>query len=270
MKSYVKKLLKKKVVKSKRTYNKKPSMAIKQYVKQEIARDQENKIMSFEFSSTAQILRTYGQASWGTYNTFALSPYTTFCNTAQGAQQNARIGNKITIKKANLNLMFHVLPYDLTNNATPGPMFIQLITFYDKTNPNVLPSTIPQIFQNGSSSTDPNTLGLPVDMLKQINNDRYKVFTRHTFKLGNATYGGTGTSAIRQSYANNDFPFTHIYKLDYTKQLIHTVKYNDATTDPTTRGLFCALLVMSADGTTISTALQARYTGFIQIEYEDA
>ena len=236
-----------------------------------ISRNTENKIASYSFPSN-QNLYVYGNMSWANNNVFPISPYTTFLDIVQGTSQQARIGNSLTIKKATLKLLFNLLPYDLTNNATPGPLIIQMVTFYDKTQTTTEPTALPNFFQNGSSSTAPNTLGLPQDILRSINKDRYKVFRRHTFKLGNSNFAGTGTSAIRQQYANNDYQLTHMLSMDYTKYLVKKVKYDDSVASPTTRGLFCAILVMSGDSTNLSTGntIAAKFTGFMQIEYEDA
>ncbi len=73
--------------------------------------------------------------------------------------------------------------------------------------------------------------------LEKINKERYVIFNRRTYKLGNAEYfgSGSGTSSTvgRQYYTNNDFKLTQRATFDYTKHLIKTVKYsNDGDTTP--------------------------------------
>jgi len=266
----------KKGTKQAKKYGSKPASKAKitKIVKSVMSKDIERKTVVNEFSSNAAYLLAYDQTvaavPWNFNSLFPVSPYPGYFGIAQGVGQADRVGNRITIKKATLNLMFQPLPYDLTFNSQPRPCFVKLYLFYDRLSPVNEPADLSNFFQNGNTSTSPNTLGLPVDMLKKINNDRYKVVLQRTVKLGCASYTGTGTSAVNQSYANNDFSLCPIMKIDYTKHLVKTVKYNDTTAIPNTRALFCAMLIMSADGSTISTQRVARYTGFMQLEYTDA
>lgn len=239
-----------------------------------MGRNMERKVASFEFSSTNWFGLTYGSTvagqAWNTNNLFPISPWGSFMNIQQGTAQNQRIGNEIKAVKATLKLHVYPLPYDLTYNSTPRPIIVQIIIYYDKLNPSILPTTMPNFFQNGSSSTDPNTLGLPVDILKSVNTDRYKVFSRRKIKVGYSAVTGTGNSATSQYHSNNDFNVFSTYSIDYTKYMNKRIKYNDNASEPITRNLLCAVMVMSADGTTVSTQRLCRLSGFMQIEYIDA
>lgn len=238
-------------------------------VKQIISKQLENKIMTYQFPQTNMLIYTNG--SWATGQCVPLSPYDSFMDSIQGTPQNARIGNEFNIKKATIKLQFWPNTYNATNNIIPVPMYIKVVVFYDKLHTTDLPTGVPGFYQNGSSSSDPNTQS-SIDILKSYNTDRYVVKSTKIFKLGNSQYqAGAGGSISNQFSANNDFKLIQNYSLDYTKYLNKTVKYNDSSVNPTSRGLFMALFVTPAvPGVIPGTQVLAKFHGFMQIEYEDA
>lgn len=237
-------------------------------VKQIVSKQAENKIMNFPISLTNMLIYTNG--SWAPNQLIPISPYTGFANVIQGTGQNQRIGNQILIKKAEIKLLFNTKLYDLTTNLLTSPILIKIITFYDKTSMTVLPTGTPGLYQNGSGSSDPD-VSSNIDILKKFNTDRYVIKAVKTIKLGNSIYSNTaGGSNAFQFHANNDFKLLPTYTLDYTKHLVKKVKYNDATVNPMTRGLFMALFIMNADGTALAgNQSPCAYRGFIEIQYED-
>lgn len=236
-----------------------------------IAQRTENKVMNYLFARTNMFV--YGNAFWGGAQCFPISPYSGYVNTVQGSGQNQRLGNEISIKKATIKLMFNQNAYSATTNNQPAPMLIKVVTFYDKTQTTLLPTLVPGLYQNGSSTLDPDANGLNVDIIKTFNRDRYVIKSSRVLKVGWSTNvnAASGAQSLLQYHANNDFPMFNTFSLDYTKYLVKTVKYNDTTVTPTTRGLFMALFLMSADGNSISAVnTTCNYQGFINIEYEDA
>lgn len=236
-----------------------------------IAKRTENKIMNYLFSRTNMFV--YGNAFWGGAQCFPLSPYSGYVNTVQGTAQNQRLGNEITIKKATIKLVFNQNAYSATTNNQPCPMLIRVVTFYDKTQTTTLPTLVPGFYQNGSSVLDPDANGLNVDIIKTFNRDRYVIKSSKVLKVGwsDMINSASGAQNLLQNHANNDFPMFNTFSLDYTKHLVKTVKYNDTTITPTSRALFMAFFIMSADGNSITaTNTPCNYQGFINIEYEDA
>lgn len=229
----------------------------------------ENKIMNYTFPVSNLV--SYGTAAWGGNQCFPLSPYPSYANAVQGTSQNQRIGNILNIKKATIKLLFNQVPYNATANPTPVPLLIKIITFYDRSSPVVLPTLTVGLYQNGSTSSNPST-GSNIDILKSINKDQWIVKSSKTIKLGYSIYNTVvGGQSTYQFHANNDFPMFNTFSMDYTKHLVKQVKYNDTTANPTTRGLFMAMYIMAADGSTITNGLtQANFQGYIEIQYEDA
>lgn len=247
------------------------SKRVVKIVKSIMAKGLERKVLNYTWPA-GSVVSAYGGSIFSTQTGITpLSPYTGYLDCVQGLAQNNRIGNRITIVDAKLNLMFTPFGYDVTFNPTPGPLEISVILFYQKQDSTNPPSLLPGLYQNGSSSDSPSSTGALFDTCKQFNNDRWKVFRRKTFKLGFANYGGTGTSAVLQSTANNDFKMNQKISMNYTKYLNKQVKYDDTTLSPFTRGLFMAILVHSADGRLLSNAGKYAYlNGNLQIKYVDA
>lgn len=201
----------------------------------------------------------------------AVSPAATYLAINQGLGQGGRIGNKITIKKLTMDGVMFPLPYNATTNLTPAPIQVKMWIFYDKEEPNAVPA--PQasadILQFGSTSLPfQNEL---FDHTMPINLDRYRVLTTRTYKLGYASYGGTGAQPQQGNFANNDFKLNCRVKVNLTKYAIKKVVYRDNTSNPTTRGLYAMFQPVYANGNPIgSTQIPARLEYMLNVEYEDA
>jgi len=243
--------------------------SIKALVKAEVHRNIENKIMNYTFPKTNMFISTNG--SWATQQLFPLSPYANFANAIQGTAQNQRIGNQITIRKATIKLLFNINPYDATTNILVSPLLIKVITYYDKLEPVLLPTSMDGLYQNGSATTNPDP-NSNIDILKAYNRDRYVIKASKLLRLGYAIgAAGAGGSITNSFHSNNDFPLFTTYSLDYTKHLAKVVKYNDNAVSPTSRGLFMAIYVVAADGSALAgPQTPCNFRGFIDIEYEDA
>lgn len=183
-----------------------------------------------------------------------ISPGTGSFNIQQGTGQADRIGDRIKITKCTIKGTIVPNPYDVTTLPAPQPCVVQLLMFYDKLNTTVYPAPFAanNFFQFGNTVAGfRNDL---VDNWAMINSDRYVVVLRKQWKLGFANYGGTGTSAGAQAFANNDFKLHHNFNIDVTKYLVKNVKFQDNNIDPTTRGLWFTFLATAADGSAYNAA----------------
>lgn len=178
-----------------------------------------------------------------------ISPGTGSFQIQQGTGQADRIGNRIKIVRCTLKGSMDPKPYSSVSNAIPLPVVVQLFVFYDKDNTTIYPAPVSagDFFQFGNTAT--TFRNDPVDGWAPVNSDRYVVVLRKKWKLGYASYMGTGTTVGAQGYANNDFKLNHEFKFDLTKHLVKNVRYDDNATDPTTRGLWFVFIAYGADGT---------------------
>ena len=172
----------------------------------------------------------------------------------QGYDTDNRIGSRIEMKSGIARLFMSANIYDVNYNTAPQPMIVQVYIGYDRTTGNGQPSaTLPEFYEINGVSTAPT--GTVLDTFRKINKERYVIFNRRTYKLGNAEYfgSGSGTSSTvgRQYYTNNDFKLTQRATFDYSKHLIKTVKYvNDGDTTPSTRQLWMWWVVSPMTGQT--------------------
>jgi len=243
--------------------------ALKKMIRREIARNIENK--TCQYFNYDKRLYIAGNASFPTDNIFPVGVDPTALVIPGGTGQGNRVGNTIKTKKLMFRGTIVPLPYDGTFNPNPQPVQLKMYIFYDKTAPTSVPN--PQaagdFFQNGNAAKGfQNDL---VDMWSPINRDRYRVLATKTFKLGLAAYEGVGNSGNNQFFANNDFKYNANFSFNLTKHYPQMVKFNDGTTVPTTRGLFCMVQYVAASGNAYSTIF---YTCSMQYMldyvYEDA
>jgi len=203
-------------------------------------------------------------------NIIPVTPYTGALEIAQGTSQDERIGNRIQIQRLTIKGSVFAIGYDLAINPQPQPTVVQMFVYYDKTNPNVIPDPFGanDFFQFGGSSADfRNDV---VDGWAPINKDRYVCVVRKKFKVGFATYGGTGIAVAQQSYTNNDFAFSRDFSVDLTKHCVSKVRYEDLDLNPSTRGLFCSWVCFAANGSAYpATSQPCRVSFSIDATYTD-
>lgn len=252
------------VVKKRRTGRKKVTKAIKTYVSKAIHSQIENK--SIQYNNGITVINYNDDA---TMRGFPLAPGLTM-NIAQGTGAADRTGNRIKIMKAVLNYWIVPTAYSGLLNPTPKPVMIRIWIGYSKVNPTIIPPAADTalLFQNGDAASAPN--GFIADMLRNVNKDKFVIFRDIKHKLGYASATGTGFIAGSEYFANNDFKFNILKKIDVTKYMPKTIIYNDTTSVPTSRGLFCWMQVVNADNTVTSGTIPANFNYFIDLTYEDA
>jgi len=258
---------------SKRTYKRKSYASkkrtpLKRMIRMEIARNVENK--STQVYNLDKILYVSPDTSpWSSQNVFPLGPDPTSVVISQGTGQGQRVGNVIKTKKLTFKGTIVALPYDSIFNTAPAPVQLKMWIFYDRTDPTAVPAPITNFFQNGNTQKGfANDL---VDMWSPVNTDRYTVLATKQFKLGFASATGSGSTAPQQYFSNNDFKYNCNFSFDLTKHYPKTVKFNDNTTTPTTRGLFCLVQYVAATGGQFLSGTRACAMQYMQdYVYEDA
>jgi len=242
--------------------------SIKKVVKRMLNKNIETK--SFQFLGTGHDILPSSSPGFDS-QIIPVAPAAGYLAINQSLGQGGRIGNKLTVKKLTMDGVLFPLGYNAVSNLTPAPLQVKLWIFYDKEEPNTVPS--PQasadILQFGSTSIPfQNEL---FDHTMPINLDRYRVLTTRTYKLGYSSYLGTGAQPQQGNFANNDFKLNCRVKLNLTKYAIKRCVYRDNTSTPTTRGLYAMFQPVYANGNPIgSTQIPARFEYMLNVEYQDA
>lgn len=255
---------KKKVFRKKRSFKRKRG-GIKRLVRQEVSRNVETK--GVQMYNQNRLIYPVSHVNYPD-NVWELGVGTGM-TIVQGTGQGARLGNLITTKRLMYKGTLVPLPYDASTNTVPTPAQVAMYIFYDKTDPLALPAVSTNFLQNGSSSRGfTNDL---CDLMYPINTDRYRVLTRRIFKLGYASYQGSGTDVSQQGYNNNDFKFNQNFSINLTKYYPKRVKFEDNNGIPNTRGLFCLCVPFRANGGSFgSTQVPCGLQFFQDYRYKDA
>jgi len=264
---YTKKSKKVYVAKVKKTYKKKGTSraTVKAIVKREIARNIENK--NTQLLQDDIIVRP---VSFG-INVYALTPYNGGSGTydiAKGDNVNQRHGNEIKTKSLIMKGVIWPKPYNAGSNSVVLPVDVIMYFYYAKDTPNVLPNPASDFFQLGGNNT--GFTGELQDMLTPINTEKYKVVLTKKFKIGFSQYGNNG-DAISQFFCNNDYKYSKMFSLNLTKYLPQFVRWDDGTVIPKTRGLFCTVVPIPANGGVFpNSSIPIGLTYVLDYTYEDA
>ena len=240
------------------------TVPVKKYVQKAIHAQIENKAIQYNGGFTLQ-----NYADLPQMNAFALSPGLSI-PIPQGVGAADRSGNRIKIQKAKLVYWMVPSAYNALLNPTPKPLLVRMWIGYSKTSPTLIPLAVDMalLFQNGNASAPPNNF--INDYLRTVNRDKFVIFRDIKHKLGYEAATGSGAVAGSQYFGNNDFHYNISRTVDITKYLINNVIYNDATSTPTTRGLFCWIQVINADNTVTTGTIPASFNYFIDLVFEDA
>jgi len=257
----------------KRRYSGKRKMTkktVRAVVKRVLAREAEVKnVQEYNFGMN---LYSPNYATFDATNIFPLGPRQTTLPLPQGTGQGNRIGNRVHTRKLIIGGTLVPNAYNATTNPIPQPMDVSIWIFYDKTLPTALPTPAANgdFYQNGNGSASFG--GDTLDMISPVNTDRYRVLAKRNFKLGYADFAGTGATPGNQNFANNDYKMTCNFRFDLTKHYPKVVVWNDnATSTPTTRGLFMMVTPAWGQGTTIPAGVRPLGMQFMQnYSYQDA
>lgn len=231
-------------------------------VKKVVERDMEHKESNVYSVNTP--LPSTANAGW-TASSISIAPSSTGFVIPQGTGQGNRIGNQITTKKAVVKGILHQNIYDAGTNGIPLPVQVRMLIFKDKFNKAGQPAAVSlDLFQTGSTSIGPtNDL---VDMILEVNKDRYQVYHDEIMKLGFANYAGTGVNANFQSFANNDYSLNCEFSVDITKFIPKNIMYNDGGAAPMNDNLWMIFIpaqsvggIIAANSTLLNMSWSAYY-----------
>lgn len=258
-----------------RAYQRKPrairkssavSSAVKAYVKKAIHVDEENKMINTNASDDFGSI-----TNSSTMNMYPILPYVGYSTLSQGVLSNNRIGNEVKIRKVMLKYVLRPNPYNAITNAVPVPQIIDMYLGNVRQTPGFLPSAtdITYLYQLGNTSTAP--AGNLNDLIYDINKDFWNVKKRWHHKIGYSGATGIGANAGNQYFANNDFKFNVVKRLDITKLVTKTMKFTDAVASLQGPNLFFFYQTVRADGQALaSTDLPIHIDFWIDVTYEDA
>ena len=235
---------------SKKRYAKKTtrvSPRVKSYVKREIARQAENKIVAT--TSDGSTVLNYITDAQFRYLNIPLS---------QGTGQGQRVGNAIRLKKAMLRISLWCS--NAVANTTIPKYFDIYIVKLKMANDGVTTAEANVFLQLGNTSTSYG--GDPLDGMRTVNNDVWTYCYHKRVLMINSTdvtnqNGYAGRSSINLS-------------INCTKWLKKIQKYNDTTSSPTNDNLFLAIGATFADLSVRAQQVIGYYDSQFEYQYEDA
>lgn len=241
------------------------SVGVKSYVKRQIHLNMENK------TKQVQLFNTFGSSLQdATLNVFPMLPYTGYMSLAQGVGSSDRVGNVCKVRKLMLNYTLNPLPYDATVNTTPKPMEILMILGYLKQSSGVIPQPgdISILFQNNNSATAPT--GSLFDLISNYNSDVWTIVKSWRHKIGYANQSSI-PNTNNFNFTNNDYKYNVVKKLDITRHVTKTLKFNDTSSNVQGRNLFLMYYAINCDGTVpAQSQINCQIYGHVQLDFEDA
>ena len=186
------------------------------------------------------------------------------------ATSGGRIGNKISFVSGKIRMNFYAAPYDATTNPYPQPCYVLVYVLTRRDTAQGIPTaSLPYFYQSGSTAVGPS--GYLADKFNVVNNDLYRIYKKYVLKVGPASNTGTGASPGNAYWSNNDYSLNKSLTIDFTKDMIKTVKFNDsASNEPTSRGLWLAIEAISATNTGMAlNQLPVNYLAEIDLRWKD-
>jgi len=235
-------------------------------VKSVISRMAENKVQNH---TNYLQLQAYGATNWGLTIT-PMTPDTLYMTILQGAGQGQRIGNSIRVKSLRLTGVLRALPYNLTTNGNPVPVYVKLMFLTRKDTPTELYNSLTDVLQLGNDSISPGTSAQIERMQRPVNTDVWTYHTSRTFKVGYSSYSGTSFDEEHQIFANNDFKMNQFVNIDLTKFCTKNIKFDDNTANPSTRNIVMYPILYTAHGIEMGPSqVPVGFNYSIDIVYED-
>jgi len=185
----------------------------------------------------------------------------------QSVGKSGRVGNEIKVKSGFVRGHINILPYNVTTNPSPPPVYVKIWLVASKTvNTN--------LFQNTPASTSffdvvNSSLGFQGNMLDidwTINKDLFTLYASKTVKLGASFSHSTGPVSYNSYFDNS--PMSVPFSFSFGKH-VKTLKYDDTTTVPTNRNMFLVWQAVNADGSSPTGNVPAEYHYSIRVDYED-
>lgn len=239
------------------------SAPVKRYINKTIHRNIENK--TEQTLSGNNTINSYAVNS----SLFCISciPYTAI---NQGVGGGDRIGNTIKTRRVFFNYVLRPSEYSATLNPQPQPQDVIIMFGKVKNSRPQQPinTDFAKLWQAGDSSHAPYSTGL--DLIQDVNKDWFTVYKVLRHKVGYQYAATAGMSPTHEYYANNDYKFNVIRRLNITKYVPKTIKFNDSTAQPTNDGLWMWAFCVNADGGFSQTLSPILMDYTLNFDYEDA
>jgi len=242
------------------------SSSVKSYVKTALSRNIENKCVQINAGNSFGNVRESPD-----FNAYPMCPLSGYWTVGQGVGQGSRIGNIIKTKRVYLNYVIRPTPYDALANPSPRPCEVQMMLGYVKNTPCFAPigGDIDVLFNSGSTTVAP--VGTLRDIIAVVNTDYWTIKKRWTHKVGYSQAEGTGGNVANEFFANNDFKYNVVKRLDITKHCPTTHAFNDGSGTTNSRGLFLMYYAVAADNFNFTaTQLPCNIEFWVDFHYEDA
>lgn len=194
---------------------------------------------------------------------------------ASNTQVSGRVGNQIKVKNFYLNGMLYLNSSGLAgqNPYVPGQWHVRLFIGRLKRDISTpLTSDLNQLLRTGSS-TVPFDSSSFLSLCRNINKDVWTIYYDRIHKIGTSQPSNTGTTFNTSSgIANNDFNLSKKIRINCTKFIKNTFKYNDlATNTPTNTGLYIFGGLVNSLASDDSIGLSPVCMDYdIELLYEDA
>jgi len=186
---------------------------------------------------------------------------------SQGSSASNRIGNEVRVRSGYIRGHVNVLPYDVTLNPLPAPLYVKMWILSAKainTN-NLALTTIGSNFIDLVSSASV-LQGNMLDIDFQINKDAWTIHASKTVRIGAGSYVSTGPMS-QTSYFDNS-PMSVPFAFSYGK-FLKTLKYDDSGPVPTNRNMFIVFQAVSANGASGGGYIPAEFHYTNRVDYED-
>jgi len=151
----------------------------------------------------------------------------------QGTQQNQRVGNMIKLKRWVIKGLIqpNSLIWETPLDAIPNSLCGYVDVFFGRllNNASAIDGQLIDLYQAGNGAITPNSTAGTI--LYPINKDKYKIYWRKRFKMGNAINPGFPNPT---NTTNNDFSLARTFGFDVTKFILKNkhVKYEDGDSTP--------------------------------------
>lgn len=186
-------------------------------------------------------------ATFNSANILSLTPGAGIFEITQNATVTGRIGNKITVKRNRWTIIMHPNPYQATTNPVPCPLLVSVVLFYEKEQPLLYPQNVQNdFFMYGSAYQ--GMLADPTDNYSPYNTEKYRILKVFKKKVGLSSYTGSGNAPGYSYFANNDFSYNWVLKINVAKYAPKRITYANNAIGPKTRGVFMLIHYSRADG----------------------
>jgi len=184
----------------------------------------------------------------------------------QSTGHSGRIGNEIKIKGGFIKGHVNLLPYNVSTNVGPVPIYVKMWILSSKEiNGTTLSLTTidTDLFDIVNSSTSFQGNMLDIDF--SINKDMWICHASKTVKLGSSY--SVGAYVATGGYFDNS-PMSVPFYFNFGKYL-KTLKYDDSLTSPTNRNMFIVFQCVAADGSNATGQVKAEYHYTTRVDYTD-